>query len=74
MDSAPARYRLTVNATLAEWVAHFQVSSLQNYFCDFFTGIASRAASFWPALRRFGKEVFWEGEAPAEPPQEIAPN
>ena len=46
MCSTPARYRLTVNATLAEWVAHFQESSLQNYFCDFFTRITPRAASF----------------------------
>jgi hypothetical protein len=37
---------LTVNATLTDRVALFQAKSLQNYFCDYFTKEAPRAASF----------------------------
>lgn len=64
MNSAPARYRLTVNATLAEWVAHFQESSLQNYFCDFFTKKSPRAANFESHCSDLTKANLREGRLP----------
>ena len=44
---------LTVYATLAEWVAHFQVSSLQNFFWQKIQRILRRAAIFGRSSERF---------------------
>lgn len=62
---------LTVYATLAEWVAHFQVSSLQNFFAEIFREFCGTRPFFDRCSNDLTRASSREGEAPVEPPQEI---